>query len=512
MLLVHSMLRNQRGRGSRPGLVAVLATAVALAACDAEGPGPVSTPVPGYQPASVTIEDGLRVVENHGPADQLGIYTEVPNRRVQLLYMGGRGATTLSNGGAAWPDADGLRVLVFDDRGVVTDVLQGAAEGHPPLTQPTFVAVRNDGIMAVESDGSGLLFQDGEPSRWETTELPGPAVGDASRGLVTARPVLEFSLAPIRSSEPLLWLHDENGGTREIGKVTRPSSAFLGQLVNTGWPAVDDDGIVYFASAVRPEIQAFSNDGTPLWRATWAPNEPIAEPILRPVDGSLSPRFSVVQHGLSIGPDGLLYVLAAPNPDAGSTHLYVFDRDGTFLRAGEVGQGSAVFVGRKGHVYAIPTHDALARTGEPERAAFATFELDELTGDGTVNLEDFRGRVVVVNFWASWCGPCRREMPVLNEYAKALDPTKAVVIGLNEDIAPQSGIDFIEEIGGTDYLMAAGLSRLRQIYNYRGLPYTVVLDQELRVVRSFYGFGDNIDPIKETVERELASQISNLGT
>lgn len=456
--------------------------------------------------------DGVQVVENHGPTERLEVYSDAPSRAVQLLYMGGRGTTTLSGGGAAWPDADGLRILVFDDRGVVSDVLQGVAEGHPPLTQPTFVAVRRDGVMAVESDGSGLLFQNGEPQRWEVAELPGPTVGDAARGLVTARPVLEFSLGPIRSSEPLLWLHDQDGETRGIGSTTRPNSAFLGQLVNTGWPAVGEDGIVYFASAVRPEIQAFAQDGTPLWRSTWVPSEPIAEPILRPVDGSLSPDFTVVQHGLAIGPDGLLYVLAAPNADVAPRHLYVFDREGTFLRSGEVGEGSAIFVGKKGHVYAIPAQDALARTGEAERAQFTAFELDELTGDGSVRLEDFRGRVVVVNFWASWCGPCRREMPALNEYAASVDPNEVVIIGLNEDIAPQSGIDFIDDIGGAEYVMVAGLSRLKPVYNYRGLPYTVVLDGDLRVVRSFYGFGDDIDPIRKTVERELAQQSADPGT
>ena len=74
---------------------------------------------------------------------------------------------------------------------------------------------------------------------------------------------------------------------------------------------------------------------------------------------------------------------------------------------------------------------------------------------------------------------------------------------MNEDIRPADGIRFVEELGGVSYRSAAGEGRLRDRYNYRGLPYTVVLDRELGVVKSFYGFGRTVDPIRETVMREL---------
>ena len=66
-------------------------------------------------------------------------------------------------------------------------------------------------------------------------------------------------------------------------------------------------------------------------------------------------------------------------------------------------------------------------------------------------------------------------------------------------------IPHIEEIGGVSYDHGQGGGRLRNRYNYRGLPYTVVLDRDLRVIRGFYGFGSSIDPIKETLEKELAA-------
>jgi len=95
--------------------------------------------------------------------------------------------------------------------------------------------------------------------------------------------------------------------------------------------------------------------------------------------------------------------------------------------------------------------------------------------------------------------PCRNEMPQLDELSRELDPDEAVVLGLNEDVRPADALAFVEELGGVSYPLAEGLGRLRERYGYRGLPYTVVLDREGRIVRLFYGFGESIEPIREAV-------------
>ena len=122
-----------------------------------------------------------------------------------------------------------------------------------------------------------------------------------------------------------------------------------------------------------------------------------------------------------------------------------------------------------------------------------------------MDLESYRGRVVVLNFWASWCAPCRKEMPLLDALAAELNPSEVAVLGLNEDVRPSDATAFLHEIGGVSYASAAGEGRLRDRIGYRGLPYTVVLDRELRIVKSFYGFGRSVDPIREVVLAELAS-------
>jgi len=224
------------------------------------------------------------------------------------------------------------------------------------------------------------------------------------------------------------------------------------------------------------------------------------------------PVFSVLQFGITAVEFGflarrerLLYVLAAPTPEIGPDHILVFaEADGRLLRAGRVPQRSAVPADARGRIYVTSEEAAQRWLGDPNRAPFPTFDLPIL-GRATerTTLEEHRGKVVVVNFWASWCGPCRREMPLLDAFARELDPERAIIVGLNEDVSPSAGLAFIEELGGVSYESGTGGGRLRSRYNYRGLPYTIVLDRDLRVVKSIYGFGSSIDPIIEAVQQEL---------
>jgi thiol-disulfide isomerase/thioredoxin len=491
----------RRGRGSGSGLVLLLGV---LAGCD-PGP-PAGERLANFREPSVTQMGGWALVESPDPSERLIVYEDTPAEELQLLFMGGRAATPLRDGGAAWPDADGARVLVFDDRGVVARVAQGTLPDERNLTRPVSVALDGESLLAVEADGQGLRFDENGPLEWVSYGIDSPAFGGGVGSMVAARSVFEFHMAPVRPKDPLLWIIEADGDEpTHMGSTARPPDPFLGQLMNTGWANGAPDGSVVFASALRPELVSFKANGDTAWVSRWQPDDLVVPPSLEVVDGSVTPVFAVIQFGLVIGPDGQIYVLAASEAGGPPNTVLAFDRDGTFVRAGPIAENDAVFADAGGRVYTARKEEALSRTGEPDRADFPAFVLPVLGEDRNTDLEAHRGKVVVLNFWASWCSPCRREMPLLASFAKELDPGQATVIGLNEDLDPKDALAFLEEIGGAGYDHGEGGGSLRARYNYRGLPYTVVLDRDLRVVRGFYGFGSSIDPIRRAVELELAA-------
>ncbi len=116
--------------------------------------------------------------------------------------------------------------------------------------------------------------------------------------------------------------------------------------------------------------------------------------------------------------------------------------------------------------------------GEPMPA----FELANLAG-GTLASEDLRGAVTVINFWATWCGPCRREIPALREIGQV-----ARVIGISLDDAGEQGAvrQFIagENI---DYTVLQGTRALTSQFGIRSIPFTLILDPQLNVTATYRG-------------------------
>ena len=97
------------------------------------------------------------------------------------------------------------------------------------------------------------------------------------------------------------------------------------------------------------------------------------------------------------------------------------------------------------------------------------------------SLDDYAGKSVLLNFWATWCGPCRKEMPELSHLAERLDPGKALVLGVAAD--EMAGVAaFIDEVpvaypiavGDPDqlFMWSAELGNFVQ-----GLPFSVLLDE-----------------------------------
>ena len=109
------------------------------------------------------------------------------------------------------------------------------------------------------------------------------------------------------------------------------------------------------------------------------------------------------------------------------------------------------------------------------------FSLERLNGAGTVSLASLRGRTVVLNFWASWCGPCKREAPALEQLWRDYRSQGVVVLGIDTNDALNDARRFISAHGVT-YPTVGGGGRLTGKYGIPGLPVTYVLNRQGRVV------------------------------
>jgi peroxiredoxin len=126
----------------------------------------------------------------------------------------------------------------------------------------------------------------------------------------------------------------------------------------------------------------------------------------------------------------------------------------------------------------------VASTPEDQRADAPSFSLDGLDG-GTVSLADFAGAPVLINFWASWCEPCREEMPALQRFSTATQGVKVLGIAVND--APSDSRAFARQVGVTFPLAVDRDASLAAKYGVTGLPVTVLVDAQGRVVSTTRG-------------------------
>lgn len=132
------------------------------------------------------------------------------------------------------------------------------------------------------------------------------------------------------------------------------------------------------------------------------------------------------------------------------------------------------------------------------------FEFTTFEGE-TLRLVDLRGQPVVLNFWASWCGPCRAEAPLLAEAWQQEQDGEIIFIGLTHSDTQHGALSFIEEYGlhypnGPD--PGNAISRL---YGVQGIPATFFIDAEGRIVDSHRGMLFSADDLSQRLE-ELRSR------
>jgi len=132
---------------------------------------------------------------------------------------------------------------------------------------------------------------------------------------------------------------------------------------------------------------------------------------------------------------------------------------------------------------------ALARTGSQAVSGNAapSFELALLDGSGVLTDEKLKGKPVVINFWASWCIPCREEAPLLEKTWRAYKNDGVIFLGVNIKDAESDAKRFVDEFGIT-YPTVRDLDQsLTKDFGVKGLPETFFVDHRWTFIGAISG-------------------------
>lgn len=152
--------------------------------------------------------------------------------------------------------------------------------------------------------------------------------------------------------------------------------------------------------------------------------------------------------------------------------------------------------------------DLAAAATRGERPQAPDFTLERLDREGSLTLSSLRGQGVVLNFWASWCIPCKEEAPFLEQVWRKDRARGLVVVGVDAKDFRKDARRFMRKYGLTFPIVYDGPGETVARYGVTGFPETFVLDREGRVIEAFIG-AVNADAdrvrLRAAVDRALAS-------
>jgi thiol-disulfide isomerase/thioredoxin len=119
------------------------------------------------------------------------------------------------------------------------------------------------------------------------------------------------------------------------------------------------------------------------------------------------------------------------------------------------------------------------------------FRLDSMAGK-PVSLAEYKGQVVMINFWASWCGPCREEMPILEKLHAKYKPMGFTMIGVNVEPDSAEAAKWLKATPVTFPILFDTKSEVSKLYAVQSMPSTVIIDRKgnLRWLHRGYKAGD----------------------
>jgi peroxiredoxin len=146
-----------------------------------------------------------------------------------------------------------------------------------------------------------------------------------------------------------------------------------------------------------------------------------------------------------------------------------------------------------------------AATAETANRPAPDFDVRSLEGSGSISLDDYAGRVVVLNFWASWCGPCRLEAPDLQATWEANRSRGVQFLGVDYRDDLYAGRAFLREFGITYPSVFDPSGRLAYEYELLGLPATFVITPDRQIAYQFVGVVDSA-ALEEAIHEVLKAR------
>ena len=149
---------------------------------------------------------------------------------------------------------------------------------------------------------------------------------------------------------------------------------------------------------------------------------------------------------------------------------------------------------------------------EPYEVGDTPFDLVGKGADGSeIRVSDFKGKVVIISFWASWCGPCRKELPVLSGIQKRATTEKLQVISINIEEDRRLYKKIVDALAGTQMKLISDAShRTSRKYGVEGIPHMVIVNAEGKVAAVHIGYDESelpalVDEINSISRNDSAS-------
>jgi len=153
-------------------------------------------------------------------------------------------------------------------------------------------------------------------------------------------------------------------------------------------------------------------------------------------------------------------------------------------------------------VAALAVVAAAAGAAVTPSAGAPDFALPSLDGSN-LRLQEQRGRVVMINFWATWCGPCRVEMPHLSRLYEKYRGSGFTVLAVNIDEDPHKAASLAKQLGMRFPVLLDTEKKVSRLYDLSTMPSTILIDRDGRVRYITRGYRDGYEETYDKQIREL---------